>query len=260
MFIFFNLVFVFDGFVLTKGNKVSVLLMEPPPDRFPREHRSVPLGSWFAKLKILSRVKEDDPRPVAARSRSTSMPALVLGQHRTDRAVEDSDSSDLNKSSDGGKPQEKQHQQERHQHQQGGNHAFAVAIAGRYTTKHRPIGLAGLLTLDSTEETPDSESSRGGRAEQHNNTNTGSDDETQNTYRDDEAANTYRDVVTHTEASESGESSARGNRGGYVSRSRASSMVSEDSPRSEEYVKPSEDRYAFVKGFGKPVGIPSVKL
>lgn len=220
---------LFEGLVFFSG-----LMDGPPPERSPRERRSVPipLGSWFARLKTLSRVREQDSEDGPSRVRSVSMPALVIGQHRSDR--EDSDSSDL-KSSDqsggGGGGQSNS----------TSGHAFAVAIAGRYTTKHRPIGLAGLLTLDSTEETPDSESS----SRRADPADRASDDDSvsrQHTDRDF--------LATHTEASESGDLSARG-----FSRSRASSIVSEDSPRSEEFVRPSEDRYAFVEGYGKPVGL-----
>jgi hypothetical protein len=202
----------------------------PPPERPSRDRRSVPipLGSWFAaRLKTLSRVREQDSEDVPGRIRSRSMPVLAIAQHRADR--EDSDSSDL-KSSDQSGPSNST-----------SGHAFAVAIAGRYTTKHRPIGLAGLLTLDSTEETPDSESS----SRRADNADRASDDDSTSRQQTD------RDyLATHTEASESGDLSARG-----FSRSRANSIVSEDSPRSEEFVRPSEDRYAFAKGYGKPVGL-----
>jgi hypothetical protein len=197
--------------------------MEPSSSSRERNHSVPPLPGGFL-TKLLGRTRAEDQN---SRQRSMSMPSLTLGQHRRE-GTEDSDSSDVKVRTD---------------------HAFAVEIAGRYTTKHRPIGLAGLVNLDSTEETPDSESSsRPGKPAVS--CDRGSDDETfSRSYTDRGGGGDF--VLTHTEASESGESSARA-----WSRSRASSAVSDtDSPRSEDFVKPSEDRYSFVKGFGQPEGL-----
>ncbi len=136
-------------------------------------------------------------------------------------------------------------------------HAFAPAFAGRYTPQHRPVGVRGLTQLDSTDGGSDSDSSgrlagavAAGGAAAVDATTTEDSESLSVRQLTDRIVNRSR---SHTEAEESAESSMR-----PESRSRAGSAVSEtDSPRSEEFCAKaeSEDRYAFAKGFGQPVGL-----
>ncbi len=199
--------------------------LDDEPGRVVRDRRSVPppVGSWTQKLnKLISLRKE-------SRNRSVSLPLIpTLGL--------DLVGADEASSESGGA---------------ASHHAFAPGFAGKYTPQHRPVGVKGLTQLDSTDDSDSSGRVAGASAPGVVAVDATTDEsESQSRLNTDRAVTRSR---SHTEAEDSGESSVR-----VETRSRAGSAVSEtDSPRSEEFCAKAEteDRYAFAKGFGQPVGL-----